>query len=277
MASPVICIGAALVDELFFCMDNTVAGTSNPAILKRYAGGVAGNIARHLAMLGIPVDLITVLGNDADGHWLKNECNQNGIGTDHILWVNDSTGKYASVLNADGSLYVAACTDPCGKYLDVAFLQQPEHFLSTATLIIADTNLPADTVQWLASFCRKMNIILLVEPVSVVKAKKLAEADLTGIFMLTPNEDELPSLCKQVHQHITESIEELHQRGVKKIWLRKGADGSEIFGKDSNLSLHAPSITIKDSTGAGDAALAGWAAAWYMGMDEQQCLRAGHA
>ena len=40
--------------------------------------------------------------------------------------------------------------------------------------------------------------------------------------------------------------------------------------------MHAPSITIKDSTGAGDAALAGWAAARYMGMNEWQCLKAGH-
>ena len=277
MPSPVICIGAALVDELYFCNENTVAATSNPAILKRYAGGVAGNITRHLALLGIPVQLVTVLGNDPDGDWLKDQCDQNGIGTDALLRVNDHTGKYASILNADGSLYVAACTDPCGKYLGRGFLQEQDVFLSTAALIIADTNLPTDSLQWLSSFCNKKNIPLLIEPVSVSKAKKLAETDLTGIFMLTPNEDELPSLCKYIHRDTNSAMEELFQRGVKKIWLRKGEQGSEIFSEETTLSLHAPSISIKDSTGAGDAALAGWTAAWYMGMSEQQCLEAGHA
>ena len=276
MTAPVICIGASLVDELYFCTDNTVAATSNPATLKRFAGGVAGNIAHNLALLGIPVQLVTVLGNDPDGNWLKDECNKNGIGTDLLLRVNDHTGKYASILNADGSLYVAACTDLCAKYLEPGFLQQQEHSLATAALIIADTNLPADSIQWLASFCHKKNIPLLIEPVSVSKAKKLAGIDLTGIFMLTPNEDELPSLCKQVHQNTNAAIAELLERGVKKIWLRKGEKGSEIFDTENSLSLPAPSITIKDSTGAGDAALAGWAAAWYMGMNEWQCLKAGH-
>ncbi|MEP7165408.1 MAG: PfkB family carbohydrate kinase [Ferruginibacter sp.] len=277
MASPVICIGAALVDELYFCIDDTVAATSNPAILKRFAGGVAGNIARQLAMLDIPVQLVTVLGNDPDGTWLKDECNQNGIGTDVLMKVDDSTGKYASILNPDGSLYVAACTDPCGKYLGPDFLQEQEHFFSTAAMIIADTNLQAASLQWLAACCNQKNIPLLLEPVSVSKAKKLAEIDLKGVFMLTPNEVELPSLSKHTHRDTGSAIHELLERGVKKIWLRKGAKGSEMYSKQNTLSLPGTVIAIKDSTGAGDAALAGWAAAWYMGMDEWQCLKAGHA
>ena len=33
---------------------------------------------------------------------------------------------------------------------------------------------------------------------------------------------------------------------------------------------------VKDSTGAGDAALAGFVAAWYKGMDALTCLKWGH-
>lgn len=277
MALPIVCIGALLVDELFFCYEEAVPATSNPATLKRHAGGVAGNIARHLALLDIPVQLITVLGNDPDGDWLKDECVKNNIGTDVMLRINDSTGKYASVLNPDGTLFVAACTDPCGKYLGPLFLQQYEEFLANAAMIIADTNLPAETLQWLSSFCKQKNILLLIEPVSVSKAKKLADIDCSGVYMVTPNEDELLSLCVSGSLGTNEAISALLARDIQKIWLRKGAAGSEIFHKDGSLALHAPEIDIKDSTGAGDAALAGWAAACYWGMDEEARLKTGHA
>ena len=277
MPSPVICIGATLVDELFFCNEKTVAATSNPAVLKRYAGGVIRNIAHHLALLEIPVQLITVLGNDADGEWLMGDCKKNGIGLDAVFRVDDNTGKYASILDADGSLYAAACTDPCGKYLNPEFLQQQIDILVTAALIIADTNISGDTLSWLAAFCRGKDIPLLIEPVSVAKAKKLARVDISGVFMLTPNEDELPSLCNMAYQNVQACLEELFQRGVKNIWLRKGEKGSEIFSKEISISLHAPGISVTDSTGAGDAALAGWVAAWYWGLDPLKCLQAGHA
>jgi len=277
MASSIICIGALLVDELFFCTGEAMAATSNPATLKRYAGGVAGNIAHHLALLDVPVQLVTVVGNDSDGDWLINECAKKGIGTEAVLRVHDSTGKYASILNPDGSLFVAACTDPCGKYLSSLFLEQYETFLSSAKIIIADTNIPAETIQWLSSFCKAKNILLLVEPVSVSKAKKLAGTDCSGIFMVTPNEDELISLCNSGPGNTNEAISELLARAIQKVWVRKGSAGSEIFDRNGSLSLHAPEIIIKDSTGAGDAALAGWAAAYYWGMNEEQCLKAGHA
>lgn len=277
MPSSVICIGATLVDELYFCNEKTIRNTSNPATLKKYPGGVARNIAHHLSLLDIRVQLITVLGNDRDGNWLIDECYKNRIGTDLILRVEDSTGKYASILNSDGTLYVAACTDPCDQYLTPDFLKKHANLLSSAKLIIAETNLPENTLQWIISLCNERDIPLFLEPVSVTKAKKIASLDLNGIFMLTPNEDELPSLCKQPHQNTSEAIHELLQRGVKNIWVRKGAEGSEIFNKENKMGLHAPFIQVKDSTGAGDAALAGWVAAYCMGMNETDCLKAGHA
>jgi len=276
MTGPVICIGATLVDELFFCTDKTIPATSNPAILKRYAGGVVRNIAHHLAMLDIPVQLLSVLGNDAEGEWILDDCRKNNIGIDSIIRVNDHTGKYASILNADGTLFAAACTDPCTKYLTPDLLQQQSAVLAKVGMIIADTNLADDTLGWIISFCRNNSILLLVEPVSVAKAMKLKDIELSGVFMLTPNEDELPSLCNQVHQSMDEAIDELLARGVKNIWLRKGGKGSVIYNRDENLSLHVPEIKVSDSTGAGDAALAGWAAAYCYGSEPLKCLQAGH-
>ena len=71
MPKPVICIGAAFIDELFHIKEEMMPGTTNDASLTKTAGGVSRNIAHQLALLGADVQLISVFGNDGDGEWLK--------------------------------------------------------------------------------------------------------------------------------------------------------------------------------------------------------------
>jgi pseudouridine kinase len=276
MKHKLVCIGAVLIDELYTCRQPILAATSNPATLKRSAGGVMRNIAHHLALLDIPVHFITVVGNDAEGTWLKESCERAGIDMTGTMTADCSTGKYTALLNPDGSLYAAACSNPCESFLNIERLRQKEGFLTEATLIIADANLQADVLEWLAGFCRKKNILLFIEPVSVEKAKKLSGINLEGVFMLTPNEDELPSLSP-AGMDTGNTLANLFQRGVQKVWLRKGRVGSEIFSGESSYSLPSPKVEVRDITGAGDAALAGWIAAYYLELPEKRCLAAAHA
>lgn len=276
MTSQVICIGAAMIDELFFCQQDALLATSNPATQQIAAGGVVNNISQHLGLLQIPVQLITAIGNDADGEWLEKVCNKRGVSTHAFLKVNEPTGKYISILQPDGSLFTAACADISGKYLTPEFLIRHTTFLSSASFIICDTNVTVETLGWLSAFCMQHQIKLIIEPVSIEKAKKISAIDLQGIYMLTPNEDELPSICSQPHDCIDNCIEELLQRGVKNVWLRKGKKGSVLYSKNGTLQLDTADIQMIDSTGAGDAALAGWVAAQLFGWSEIKSLQAGH-
>jgi len=44
MSNPVICIGAALVDELFHATDEMLLATTNEAFVTKTGGGVSRNI-----------------------------------------------------------------------------------------------------------------------------------------------------------------------------------------------------------------------------------------
>lgn len=277
MGDHVVVIGAALIDELYFCTRETVLASSNPATMKKAAGGVARNIAHNLSLLGIPVKLFSVTGNDNDGRWLIESCKQAGINTDLFWQVDEITGKYASVLDTDGSLIVAACTDISEQYLTPAILQQRSKEFAKASMIIADANIAASSIGWLAAFCREHDIQLIIEPVSVAKSEKIAGLNLDGITMITPNEAELFSLCNKKHSGYAGAISELLQRGVQYIWLRKGPAGSELFSKEHSITLDTVPVVIKDSTGAGDAALAGWVAARFAGRNETESLKAAHS
>lgn len=275
MNHQVVCIGAMLVDELFYCHNPVVAGTSNPAVVKCSAGGVMRNIVHHLVLLDIPVEFITVASNDADGEWLMKNCLESGISISNTMIAECSTGKYAALLNPDGSLFAAAAVNPSEEFLTILFLQSKEAIMGKATMIVADTNLDTKVLEWLIAYCQTRKILLIIEPVSVAKAKKLSAIDLNGLYMVTPNEDELLSLSTQRSKK-DDICRELFDKGVQQVWLRKGAKGSEMISANGSQHLAAPQVIVKDITGAGDAALAAWIAAYTLVMTPKQCLLAAH-
>jgi pseudouridine kinase len=276
MSDFVICIGASLVDEIFYCKEKAIGATSNPATSERFAGGVMGNTSRMLAHLGLPVKLISVLGDDADGQWLKTELKKSGLHTDLMMQTVGATGKYVSILQPDGSMFVSVCSDQTDLLLTPAFFIGIENELKSAKMLVADANLSVDCLEWLCDFSRRFDVPLILEPVSVIKARKLAQINLNGVFMVTPNLEELESMFLDESNSGKDLKEHLIQLGVKRIWVRMGERGSLLKSSNENWELSAIHTTLLDSTGAGDAALAGWIAGWHKGWSEALCMKAGH-
>jgi pseudouridine kinase len=278
MQKQVICIGAALVDELYSAAAPMLMSTTNDATVHRSAGGVCRNIAHQIALLGLPVQLISVFGNDGDGDWLKTICDYVDIKLDAAITTHSLTGKYTGILNYDKSLFTALITNAELDLITPQHLQNNEGLLSNAALIVADANISAASMGWLATFCKAHNIPYIIEPVSVPPASKLSNMSLEGVYMLTPNEDELPALCSNKNLHTIEAqANELLNRGAQKIWLHSGAKGSTLFTKEKTIHLQAPTVSnIKDVTGAGDGSLSGFILAQYLQKTDEESLKIAH-
>lgn len=276
MSNPVICIGAAFVDELFHATRELMKATTNDAVVTRTAGGVGRNIAHQLALLDVPVQLISVFGNDSEGDWLKNICTTAGVGLDASITKDGFSGKYTGILKSDGSLYLAFLSNPANFLITPEHLEENNQLLSTASFLLVDTNISLQTIDWLLTFSNQTGIPLIIEPVSVPPARKLKQANLNGLFLITPNEDELPVLCSHDARTIEQQIDELLNRGVLNVWLHKGIHGSALYSKGSQILLDAPSIDVLDSTGAGDGSVAGFLLGKYLGKEDIDCLKLGH-
>jgi len=272
-----LCIGATLVDELYFCEQNCIPNTSNPAVKTTSIGGVISNIAQHLGLLNLQPSLITALGTDADGVYIAKSLQQKGIALQETIVADDSTGKYVSILNPDGNLVVAVCQDISCKYLTPAFLATKTDFIKGFHLLIVDANIPTASIQWLIDFAKQHQQKIIIEPVSVAKASKLASLNLEGVFMITPNEDELRAMAGIETDNEFKLVESFFSRGVQQVWIRKGQEGSVIYTPHQSFALDVPKISISDSTGAGDAALAGWVFGYMNQEDELTCLQLAHA
>lgn len=276
MSNPVICIGAALVDELFHTTSELLLSTTTDATVTKTAGGVSRNIAHQLALLNVPVQLITAVGNDSDGDWLKQVCTAAGVKLDATITRNGLSGKYTGILNVDGSLYTAFLTNAANHLITPQHLAKHTDLLKTASYILADANINVDTAEWLLAFSNETGIPFVIEPVSVPPARKFKEVNLSGLYLITPNEDELPVLCSDQASMTQMQIEQLLEKGVQNIWLHNGKHGSALYNKEKAITLHAPSIEVVDCTGAGDGSLSGYILGKHLGKEDMDCLKLAH-
>ena len=276
MQKPVICIGAALVDELLHAGNPMLLATTNNAVATKTAGGVARNIAHQLAIIGVPVQLISVFGNDSDGDWLKSVCTQTGVKLDGSITKEGLSGKYTGVLNVDGSLFTALLTNAAIQLITPTHLETQTDLLKTATYILADANVSVESLAWLLAFSIETGIPFIIEPVSVPPAMKLKGINLDGLFLITPNEDELPVIVSDKAFLTQLQIEALLEKGVKNIWLHNGKQGSALYNAEKTITLHAPDIEVVDCTGAGDGSLSGFILGKHLGLSDTECLKLAH-
>jgi len=276
MPEPVICIGAAFVDELFHIKEEMIIGSTVPASIAKTAGGVSRNIAHQLALLEVDTQLISVFGNDSDGDWLKQSCINAGVKLDGSITKEGFSGKYTGILNPDASLFTGFLTNAATDLITPQHLEKHRALLQTASYLLADANISVAAGEWLLAFSNATGIPLILEPVSVPPARKFKDVNLRGLHLVTPNEDELPVLCSEKALFTQHQIEELITRGVQNVWLHHGKLGSAIYNKERSITLHAPEIEIVDCTGAGDGSLSGFIFGKTLGKEDVDCLKLAH-
>ncbi len=276
MLKPIICIGAILVDELIHATNPIILATAVDASITKTAGGVAHNIAHQLALLDIPVQLISVFGNDSDGDWLKQVCTKAGVLLDASITREGISGRYSGILNDDGSLFTAFLSNSAVELITPLYLEKQTALLKTASYLLADANTSSESLQWLLHFSKQTGIPFIIEPVSVPPTMKLKELDLNGLYLITPNEDELPVLCSDKAFLTQLQVNELLNQGVQYIWMHNGKQGSALFNKHQSITLHAPDIEVVDCTGAGDGSLSGFLLGKSLGMNDEACMKLAH-
>jgi pseudouridine kinase len=267
MRETVLVVGGANVDVKAHPHRPLVPRTSNPGIVSRSPGGVGRNVAENLARLGTPVSLVTAVGADPEGAWLLTETAAAGVSVSDAVRVGASTGSYVAVLDADGELVAGVSDMAAVDALTPDLL--PARLVAEATLVVVDGNLPMETVAHVLDAAAAAGVRVLLDPVSVAKAARIAPLLGPGrpLFTLTPNQDELAALG---------TAEELHRRGADVVWVRRGAVGSLLSTADGEVALPAPDATPVDVTGAGDAMLAAYCHKILAGASIEEAARYGH-
>lgn len=281
LATPaVIVIGGANVDIKCRLAGAMIPGTSNVGEVQTSAGGVGRNIAENLARLGVPVAILTAVGNDPDGDFLVTSCRDSGAAIDLIARFAQPTGRYVALLDQQGELIAGVNSMAIMDMMTPAWILQHRPRLQAARLLIADANLPEATLVTLGEIAQAAGNRLVVDPVSVEKCQRLLTLldQSLPIFLMSPNRDQLRAMTGMPVKTLADiagAVAGLHARGVANVVAGLGPDGAYVSDGLAGKFIPAGSIRPVDVTGAGDAALAAAVFALDRGMSLFTAARAG--
>lgn len=273
----IIVIGGANADIKGRAGGALIAGSSNPGDVVMSAGGVGRNIAENLARLGEHVSLLAMVGDDANGALVRGACASAGVDTSLLKTSGQPTGVYLAVLDAAGEMVTAVNDMRAADTMTAAHLTPHEDEFSAADLLVADCNMPVECLAWLCDFAGRQRKRLVIEPVSVAKAKKLLMFDRRfPVYAVTPNRQQLEALTGE--QDVSVGLRVLHGLGFSNIAMHAGKDGVMVSDGPSVSRVAAfPADDIADVTGAGDAAVAGLLCGLAAGFGFPQAARVGQA
>ena len=262
-------IGGANMDICGSPAKPLVAKDSNPGHVTVRPGGVGRNIAHNLRLLGMPVSLITALGDDAYGAALKENCRSLGINLRMSLMLPGSrSSTYLYLTDEKGEMQWAINDMEIMRHLTPGVLAPHMEQINASPLVLVDANLPAETLSYLAERCRAP---LYADPVSAAKARRMRGL-LDRIQVIKPNRLEAEALTGEADPE--RAVRALLRRGVKRVFLSMGSEG--MLAAEGDTMLHLPCVMgrLVSTNGAGDAAMAALVWAGMQGLDLERSARA---
>ena len=254
---PIVCLGAANLDRKLRSLAPLTMGTSNPARQDESFGGVARNIAENLARLAAPVSLITAVGEDSSGKALLDHAEALGIDTRGTLSVGGlCSGTYTAVLDERGEMMVALADMALYDALTPDFLARRQPQRACGALIVADMNLPHDTLAMLLADAVRDAVPLVIVAVSQPKMARLPQ-NLHGARLLILNRGELETRVGTPLKDDADFLaacKTVRAQGVQDLIVTLGGTGVIHTTAAGGIThLEAAPAHIVDVTGAGDA------------------------
>lgn len=268
-------IGGSNVDLLATLNDVFIAADSNPGHVEVGYGGVARNIAHNLSLLGTRTQLLTVFGGDLFGGLLHDYCKQQGIDV-HLSERASSlrSGIYLCLNNHAGEMIAAVADTEAISAITPEWLVKRIGEINLSEYIVADTNISEDAIRWLME---NVTAPLFIDGVSSTKAHRVINAlrkcKLPYLHSLKLNLKEALTVTKTATY--AEAAQQLLNLGVAHVYITLGGEG--VYCRNTAEEWLYPALPgdIVNTTGAGDAFLAGVIYAHAKGINFPQTAQYG--
>lgn len=275
MSDYVTVIGGVNMDISAALTAPFVPADSVPGQVTLTCGGVARNIAHNLRLMGHEVKFVSVFGGETFGEMCWRECR--AIGLDLTLSERCEgmrNGLYLCVNDQTGDMIAAVADTDIISHITPAFLAARINDINNSDLVIADTNISTEALQYLIDHCTAP---VIIDTVSTAKApriiKALQQSQRQHLHALKLNLIEAQTVthsdtAKAAADHLT-------TMGVHQVYITLGSDG--VYCSDGIHHNHYKAIPTRviNTTGAGDAFIAGVAHAQMQLEPFPSCAQTG--
>jgi ribokinase len=241
-----------------------------------FHGGKGANQAVAIGRLGYPVSMVAKVGDDEFGGRLRQGLAAAGVDVAAVGTARGTASGVAMIaVDAHGQNSITVVPGANGKVL-ARDLDKALPILRSAGMILAQLEIPMETVEHLSEIAERFQISLMLDP---APARPISRNLLRRVTYLTPNETEAGTLCGAAFGALTpknagDYAEKLLKSGAANVIIKMGGRGAFVASADG-LRMMVPSfkVSVVDSTAAGDAFNGGLAVALMQGMELAPAVR----
>ena len=251
---------------------------SNLGTVGMSLGGVGRNIAHNMSLLGLDVRMVTAFGDDLNAQKIAASCGELGIDISRSPIIpGGRTSTYLFINDEKGDMVLAVSDMDIYRHLTPQVLSQRQKLLCGSQVVVIDTNIPAESIAWLAENCP---VPIFADPVSTAKAVKLKPV-LGKLHTIKPNRIEaelLSGVAITDEESLHKAADALLDTGLHRVFISLGSGGVFVADRSGGrLRLPVLPADMVNTTGCGDAFMAAIAWAYLQGTDLEDTAKAGLA
>jgi ribokinase len=265
---PIVVVGSINTDLVAVTKRIPVVGeTVIGSDFQIHPGGKGANQAVAVARLGYPVRLIGRLGNDTFGAELRTQLEKAGVEISGVSTSDGVSGVAVIVVSERGENSIVL-TPGANFKVTPEDIDANISILRSAGMVLAQLEIPLETVEYLARVCARENVPLILDP---APARDLPAEIFKDIAWFTPNQTEAAFYLGNKYAESSppspaETAQMFLSNGCRGVVLKMGAYGTYLASQDGIGSLvPAFSVNAIDTTAAGDAFNGGFATALMLG------------
>lgn len=244
-------------------------GDSEISVLQKHPGGSAANFAVAMTRLGISAGLISKVGSDETGEFLRDGLRREHVDVSHLKQENGATGTVFVIVDKSGQRTMLSF-----RGVNVRLLPEeiPREYITGSRLLhVSGYSLlrapQCDAALTAMKYAKEANVRISVDPsplVHLAERKVLAET-LEFVDVLLPNEGEAKYLSRK--KNIRDAGRTLLEKGASIVAMKLGARGCLVMNEDEEIRVPPFNVETIDTTGAGDAFNAGFSAGYLKGWN----------
>jgi len=277
----ILCAGLAICDLLLrpVDLDNFTREVTAAEYIQLATGGDALNVAKGIASLGGKPGLLARVGRDDLGEYLVTKAQQSGIDVSRIKKVERPTSANGVLIRSDGervfltmreacqSLCAEDFTDECLEGVDLLFIGSAFEL----------PGLDGEGMVQVMKKAREKGIKTALDTTGEPTPESMSWfADVlryTDYFLPSLREATFLTGCSDPEQ----AAYKFAELGISCVAVKMGEEGSLVLDNGVLYRVPAFRAKVKDTTGAGDAFVAGFLRGLQQGMEPVKCAVQGSA
>lgn len=279
----IIVVGATFVDIKGFPEDIYIPAGRNAGRIEYVHGGVARNVAEDIANAGYSSVFLSVVDDSALGADVVRHLQDVGVDVSSIITEKDGMGTWMAVFDNRGEMAGSISKRPNMAPLKALMDERGDEIFSASEAVVIEADIEEEVVRRALELSEKhgkpafglvSNMTLAAERMELIRRFTcfICNQQEAGILFGENYDDITPCEMRDI------LLQKLQQHGLRSMVVtmgEKGAVFADCWGERGICPAHK--VTVRDTTGAGDAFCAGLSAGLTYGMDMAEAVELGTA